>query len=637
MIKGYKEGANISILNAIYHKSKKNHETNKYDKDSIDIIFKDLDTGEKKMQHIEEPEYTFYMTNEGQSLTTNELFISKDLVHPVTCKFRDIKKVIAEATGNLEYFYDNIRNGNYNENNKLFTLPNIFNADMNIEDYYRYEFDKEYVNTPYEINNLYFDIEVDGIHQKGDFPEMGECPVNALTMVFEENKTVYTLLLENDENPLINEFKQIPNLTSKLKEFVKESVGGWKQEKRFGLDEFNYKILFYNEEIRLIHDCFNLINILKPDFALAWNMAFDIPYLIERIKTLGYSPEEIICHKDFKVKEAWYYKDTRAEKFEEKGDYAQVSSYTVYMDQLITFASRRKGQRAFANFKLDYIGDAVARVRKLDYSHITTNITKLPYLNYHIFVFYNVMDTIVQKCVESKVGDVDFVYNKCMMNNTRFSKAHRQTVYLVNRGIIEFWNNGYVMGCNINKSNEKTGFPGAYVADPKKVSLKPRMRINGMPINVYKNVDDFDYKRLYPSEIFQHNMAPNTMVGKIKLPVQLDPNENKFNNEYFDRAVSFVEDFVCGNYIDFGVRYLNLASYEEMYNDVLHYFREIKNPIRGLYRIDTVSGLRCMCHNVPDNKMKREMLLPVDKPNTRTMMHKQQKMDRWDKNDNQNN
>lgn len=493
MIKGYDMGANITLLNVIYHRPKKDLETGKYDTGSLDIIFKDLDTNEKKIQHIKDPDYIYYMAKPEYAPQTNLFYIEKDKVDPIKCKYRELKKDIATRTNNLEFFYDNLKNGNARQNEKLFTIPSVFNADMHIEDWYRFKFDQLYQNKPFIPDKLYFDIEVDAIDMKGDFPEPGECPVNAITLVSDSTKTVYTLLLENDKNPLIEKFKHKPNLINELKEFVRENVGGWKQEHRFGLDEFDYKIVFYDEEIKLIHDAFNIINTLKPDFALAWNIAFDITYLIERIKVLGYSPEEIICHPDFKVKEASYYIDHRADKFEERGDYAQISSYTVYIDQLITFASRRKGQRSIAGFKLDYIGDKIAGVRKLDYSHITTSIVKLPYLDYYVFVFYNIMDTIVQKCIECKVGDIDFVYNKCMMNNTRYAKAHRQTVYLVNRGIKEFDQMGLVMGCNVNKSNEKVGFAGAFVADPKKVSDKPKVKINGQPIMVCDNLDDFDY------------------------------------------------------------------------------------------------------------------------------------------------
>ena len=619
-IRGYNVGDNITLLNVIYHKPKKDPETLKYGKDSIDIIFKDMNTGEKKVQHIVEPEYTYYMANEGVQVDYNRLCIEEKYVHPITCKYNNLKKDIAEKTGNLEFFFDNLRNGNARENDKLFTIPSVFNADMNIEDYYRFKFDKTYKNEQFIPTKLYFDIEADIIDMKGDFPEMGECPVNAITLVDDNNKNVYTLLLENYNNPLIDEFKKINNVTVELKEFVKKSVGGWKNEKRYGLDEFNYHIMFYDEEIKLIYDTFNVINTIKPDFSIAWNIAFDLPYLIQRIINLGYEPTEIICDKDFKVKECYYYTDTRANKFEQRGDYAQVSSYTVYIDQLITFASRRKGQRALSSFKLDYIGDKIAGVRKLDYSHITTNIAKLPYLDYYTFVFYNVMDTIVQLCIEHKVGDIDFIYAKAMTTNTRYSKVHRQTTYLVNRGVRDFKKMGYILGNNVNKNNTKEGFAGAFVADPKLLSDKPKMHINGSPIMICNNLNDFDYKALYPSIIDENNTAPNCQIGKVFFPELLDEKENRFNNPYFDRTVWFIEDYVSHDRLNFCSRYLKLATYLEMYYDIIKYFSEIKNPSRGLYYAD--NNGKIMCINI-NPKQLRNMVSYVT-PGGRCMCIKHQ-------------
>lgn len=59
------------------------------------------------------------------------------------------------------------------------------------------------------------------------------------------------------------------------------------------------QLRFFDEEIELIDAVFKDINEEQPDFVLAWNMAFDIPYLIARIENLGYKPEDIICHPDF--------------------------------------------------------------------------------------------------------------------------------------------------------------------------------------------------------------------------------------------------------------------------------------------------------------------------------------------------
>ena len=628
-IHGYKDGDKITLLNTIYLRPRKD-EDGKYGPDYLYIVYKDMVTGDKKMQELKRPKYTYYMANDNVPIAHNMMYIDKDKVHPVKCNYSDLKKSIAENTNNLEWFIDNLTSGNYKANDQLLTIPSVFRADMNIEDYYRMEFDRLYANEPYTPTKLYFDIEVDiKKGMKGDFPEMGECPVNAITIVDDTNKNIYTLLLEDNDNPLIEEFKKTPNLTHELKQFVQTSIGGWKKEIEFGLDKFNYKMVFFGSEIKLIKSCFDLINLIKPDFALAWNIAFDLPYLIERIKVLGYNPLNIICHPDFEQKWCDYYIDRRADKFEERGDNALITSYTVYLDQLITFASRRKGQRAISSFKLDYVGDKIAGVRKLDYSHITRNIADLPYLDYKTFVFYNVMDTIVQLCIERKVADVDFVFTKSLATNTRYSKVHRQTTYLINRGIKDFYTYGYIMGNNVNKNNSKEGFAGAFVADPTLVSDKPKMKINGVATNILENLVDEDYSSLYPSIIEQNNMSPATMYGKILFDQQVDPKENRFNNPTFDRSLWFIEDLLTHNTIDFCHRYLSMPDYEEMYNLIIEYFRTVTNPMGRFILTDPIKGKRIMYHLI-NNKMKRQLYHLVDNSNKRNMVIRQERMPKYD-------
>ena len=606
-IRGYDKGDNITLLNVIYNKSKK-MANGKYSKDSVDIVYKDLNTGEKKFEHIDEPNYTYYIANDGVECKYNKLFIEKEKVHPITTAYNNIKKSIAEQTNNLNFFYENIRNKNFRANDQLFTIPTIFNADMDIEDYVRYEFDKTYKNDVCSVSKLFFDIETDNIDMKGTFPEPGECPVNAVTLINEENKTVYTLLLENNKNKLIDEFKATENLQEKIKEFVKFNVGGWKQEYIYGLHEYNYQVLFYKDEVKLLYDVFNIINTLKPDFAVAWNAAFDLPYLIARIQKLGYDPKQFICHKDFKQKTLFYHVDAtdfegKSKKFEQRCDYAAVSSYTTYLCQMITYVSIRKGQKK-VSARLDEVGRDVAKVRKLDYSHITTNISKLPYLNYYIFVLYNIMDVVAQKCIETNTGDIDFVFSKSLMAVTRYGKIHRQTTYLVNVCTKEFYKKGYIIGCNCNSRNNKAGFPGAFVADPTKVSDDMKMKINGRPINVLNNLVDFDYTALYPSEIDESNMSPNTMIGKI---TGVEYGENKYNNEYFDGIVWLMEDYVCGDRLNFCNRCFNLGTYENVYDDIMEYYTKLKRPNSGIVvDYDKSTGKRYMIHNT-NNLEKRVM------------------------------
>jgi hypothetical protein len=97
---------------------------------------------------------------------------------------------------------------------------------------------------------------------KGDFPEMGECPINAVTIVCDKTKTVYTLLLREKDNPLIEQFEKSLNneVFNELKKLIRDTVGGWKQEKKFGLDQLKFEMLFYDVEIDLIADIFNIVN-----------------------------------------------------------------------------------------------------------------------------------------------------------------------------------------------------------------------------------------------------------------------------------------------------------------------------------------------------------------------------------------
>lgn len=592
LIKNYPEGSDITLLNTLYLYPKKVDD--KWNNGSMTLIYKDNKTGEKHQQFIDNPNYEFYSLKPEFKLDHNELYYDKDKLDHHVVKYKDLLKEVADLTGNKEFYYNNINNGNRRENNKLHTHTDIFMSDQHIEDHYRYLFSKQYQNNIGEISKGFLDIEADTINIKGDFPELGECPINAVTLIDEKRKQSYTFLLRNKDNPLIEEFEKSINedLFKELEEFIREKVGGWKSEKRFGLDGFKYNFLFYDEEdeIKLIKDVFNYINEFKIDFILAWNMAFDIPFIIERCKALGYNPEDIMCHPDFKEKIARYYIDEENnDKIEERGDFATISSYSVFLDQLIHFKSRRKGQSMFTSFKLDYIGGVVANVHKVDYSHITTQIAKFPYLDYKLFVFYNIFDTIVQKCVEVKTGDIDYIYSKCLMNNTRYQKGHRQTVYLTNRGAVEFEKEcNMIIGNNTNRFNKKEGkFPGAFVADPLKLSDYSKMRINGVPVFLFNNLDDYDFTALYPSIIREFNMAPNTQIGLIEIFEQIHNKENMAGDDKYSRGGAFLTDLHSQVYLLFCHRWLKFGNYKELYNDIQEYFTEFKVSSNNLRYCNT--------------------------------------------------
>lgn len=585
----FPKGSNLTIINALFNKPKKNKD-GKWGTPSIDLIAKDLDTGIKHRCNIYDPDYIYFIAKNPESIKHHLDFIPKSDVSRVMCKNRDITKSIAEVTNNKNFFSTNIRMGDYKENEKLHTLNQIFFSDMNIEDYYRFWFSKTFRNVTFTPNKSYLDIEVDIIDIKGDFPEPGEAPVSVVTYIF--NGIINTYILRNivNPNPLISQFERLYNdglLDSELNDLIIDTVGGVEKANKYNISNLQFRPRFFDNEIQLIASLFAQINEDQPDFVLAWNMAFDIRYLIERIKNLGYTPESIICHKDFEDKSVYYYIDVRSENdLAERGDYAFISSYSVYLDQMIQYASRRKGGPAIPSFSLNNIGTSECGVKKLDYHHITYDLGQLPYLDFKTYVFYNIVDVVVQMCIEAQVGDIDYVFNASVMNNTRYSKIHRQTVYLRNKQTSFYWDLGFVVGNNINKWNEKPKekFSGAFVADPNLVNDSAKLKINGIPVFLCDNLVDFDFSSLYPSTTREFNLSNPTQIGKIIIDKPVHDKENPLMEDEYDRGSAFVEDYVTHDHLSFASRWLGLPSYMNAY-------KEIKDMFNS-GRIDTMIPFR---------------------------------------------
>lgn len=586
-IPGVKEGDPITIMNTMSRRIK---DADGKFKEILTIVYKNTESGIKSFIEIEDPDYSFYMAKEDKRVNYNRLFIPKDDVVEVTAAHKDVERECAKQLGMMNWFRDIVQSGNRRELKRVHTHPDLFMSDINIEDYYRFWFDQNYKNEQCPISIAYFDIETDIINAAGDFPEMGECPINAISIIFQDTMQVYTFLLRNHNNPQIAEFEKYVKEggLADLRKFVydhtiENRMTGEYSHPSLNVENFKYNAIFYDEdkEINMITDFFKLINQQQPDFALAWNEAFDLPYMIERCRVLGYDPAEIMSHPDFKYKVAEYYIDEmNRNEPAERCDFAIISSYTVFLDQMIQFASRRKGQTKYAAMSLDYIANAVCSVGKLDYKNITTHFAEFPYKDYKTFVFYNVCDVVAQYCIEQSVEDIIFVFGKVLMNNTRYSKIHRQTVYLANRGMKQFYNDGNIMGNNINKWNtpptEKFG--GAFVADPSKVSDYAKVRINNHPINVFDNCDDFDYASLYPSEIRQFNTFAYTQIGKLIIKNKIHDKEDKRHTEHWDRGGAFMEDFQSHNWLETGNRWFNLPDYASLVRFVYNLFNTNIRP-----------------------------------------------------------
>jgi len=83
------------------------------------------------------------------------------------------------------------------------------------------------------------------------------------------------------------------------------------------------------------------------------------------------------------------------------------------------------------------------------------------------------------------------------------------------------------------------------------------------------------YARLYPSTIQENNMATENQIGKIFIPKPLHDKDNMFGDPRFDRGGSFIEDFQPHMWLEFCERWLHLAGYADLIDDIKEYYNTI--------------------------------------------------------------
>ena len=175
-------------------------------------------------------------------------------------------------------------------------------------------------------------------------------------------------------------------------------------------------------------------------------------------------------------------------------------------------------------------------------------------------------------------------------NDTRYSKCHRQTVYLANRARKYFYNMGYILGNNCN-TGEAVSYMGALVGDPTHNSNYAKVKENGQVYNLVDNSDDFDFKALYPSTTRENNMAPDNIIGKIFIDNPVHKLENPYHEEMYDRGGQYIEDLVTGNALEFGRRWLQLATFKDLLADVEEYFQYHIPAGNRAYELYTNNGM----------------------------------------------
>ena len=468
----------------------------------------------------------------GQTIEHQIPQIELTKCYPKQCKPSQVAKVIAEEIGGpwLEKYETNKDVlSSYDLKRMMCECPYVMKADFEPDVYFRLNWlhkhglDQDLSKVSYAL----LDIEIDVLERSHDMKDINNAPVpiNAITVILPTQKICAVLILaprpENRLHPkfhglLKNQKEEYEWMIHNQEEFKRRIIEDDEDNKKL-IGDFDIRLHFfdYDKEINLIKTAFDYINKYRPWFCLSWNAKFDHPYMMNRIKYLGYDPYEIIIPSQFQTRQLYYEPDkSKRYAIKTSTDWFHTSTFTIYACQQRLYAQIRKSQKEQRSYSLNAIGYKVAKIRKKEDAKEGV-FRQFAYLHFLLFILYNVRDVVVQFAVELKNNDCRTFASRSYTFATRYNKCFKETHIVRNCREYYFEQSGYVQACRmIEDSGLDTAFKGAYVAPPEHNSTTGLI-LNGRPMNnIIYGALDADAKSYYPSTKVGMNMNGLTLLYK---------------------------------------------------------------------------------------------------------------------------
>lgn len=478
-------------------------------------IIKDLTTGEKKIEYIEQPEIPYYMAINPPEY--QQIYIDKDKVREVNTKYADREYNMAIAIGKKDEFLNACKNNNkYMFVRAMYESPYLYSADIDIEDYYKTKFMVENgSDLCKEYHKAFTDIEVDTYHYSG-FPEpdIAPCPISVINHIDQKLKRIFSFILINHDN-----FDQIKEVMDDPTKFLIENI------EEDILKEFSFDLRFLETEQEVIASYFTMIHETKPDFVGIWNMRFDAVTILNRMKQLHMDVLNTLCHPDVpdKYKHIYYNKEEIRMNFSATADASEDSKhpsrrfdwfsivgYTQFYDQMSLYSNLRK-RTLLPSYKLDDISHSELGFGKTDIYAMGYTIKNVYVKNFKLFLKYGFKDVYVQYRLEKKVEDLDKFIMYC--GNTRLSKGTKISIIIRNILMKIFTEKGKVIGNTVSYDVFEKAV-GAIVAKPELIEQMGE-EILGKETFLFNNVIDLDAASEYPSLMIAFNITKSSIYGRV--------------------------------------------------------------------------------------------------------------------------
>jgi DNA polymerase elongation subunit (family B) len=639
VLQDIKQDANILVTNVQYVRPKKIGD-GQYTPDYLYVVYRDILTGKKKLQIITNPTTDVYVTKSEfmDDWKTPRDYVPIEMLDKHTVTYRDREKYLykqlsdnikAEPDKMVKMAIDRAMElGKWNGRKEVHKWRHSYFSDYDIEDYVYMTANMYYKPSTFKVTKSFLDIETDVYGSSKHDTESGKCPITAVTIIYDYaidgakkyKPKVFTFLLRNYKRySQQRAFEE--NLDGFMDKLHKEFDG------KYG--ESDYKIIFFDDEDELLLNVFKIQHLMKPDFTGIWNMSYDILYLQKKLTYLDLSAEAMFCHPDFKNTHMIYHLDERyANDFKNRGDSFNCLSYTKYMDQMLTYAARRKGGQDYGSSGIDNIASIEVKAKKRKYDKPGTTIINAAIEEYENFVLYNINDVWLQVGIERKVEDIDDVFLKGYDSGTRVDKANRQTVSIKNLFILSHFEQGCVMGNNLNadyltafgEQADNSAMVSGYDETLKGALVGNPVGINniGVPIfgaerstRIFKDCIDLDATAMYPNINLVNNISRSTQHGRLIIPKKVSVLEYSVNPHL--RGGEFVDDYETKDYLKVGIKWFGLRRTDDYMKEFVLYRNRTKpkitskkNDLGGFYKLWSTKMKSVFSRIFPEN----ESLIP---------------------------
>jgi len=327
----------------------------------------------------------------------------------------------------------------------------------------------------FDLSIFYIDIEV---YSPDEFPEAWEAnhPINVVTIYNSLKNEFRIFCLEHDFDP-----------------------SGFVGENKKRYDDINKRstltVTTHRTENELLEALLSYWQVDYPDVVTGWNLVFDIPYIVNRIRKRLSMRHVNRLSPTGMVREFIRKKKISAQYSVEVQDFEMQGVTTLCYQEVYA----KFNMNPVPNMKLDTILTIEVGKGKVDFE--SSNLAQLADDNWDVFVLYNIEDVNGLVLLEEKLKFMQVARMLAYMGLTPLNKS-LDTLPIVNGYCaVNSYEEGKVIPTFVKNDIVWGKFEGAYVKEP----------IPG----IYDNIVSFDLNSLYPMTMITLNTSPETKFGTV--------------------------------------------------------------------------------------------------------------------------